>query len=76
MVNPDSIPRYAEPTWEDLREDDDEVLTCSGCSHFVDRIEGGPEGLHICVLERDEIGSIGKVTAVMANHVACRDYDA
>lgn len=36
MVNADSIPRYEEPTFEELCEDDfDEVICCEHCGHCM-----------------------------------------
>lgn len=32
----DAIPRYAEPTWDELREADfDEFITCESCNWYV-----------------------------------------
>lgn len=41
MTNADSIPRYKEPTWDELQVDDfDEVISCEHCGHCMPITEG------------------------------------
>lgn len=52
-VNPDSIPRYAEPTWGELREWEPQDGRCYNCDHRV-RVDLDGKSYDLCVCERDD----------------------
>lgn len=56
MTNPDSIPRYAEPTWQELDDSEPKTGACWNCGHAVEVRIGGKTYL-LCVRERDESAS-------------------
>ncbi len=71
-VNPDTIPRYADPTWVEL--DDAEPLTgaCWNCGHGIDvTIDGKVREL--CVCERDLHGC-GDVYETFPETRDCKDW--
>lgn len=52
-VRPDSIPRYAEPTWDELEGNEPKEHKCANCTHKV-RILLDGKGYFLCVQERDD----------------------
>lgn len=73
MVSPDSIPRYAEPTWDELEmREQPRERKCSNCDHNVRILLDGKE-YHLCVQERDDRAD-GEVYECDPEMLDCEDW--
>lgn len=71
-VNPDSIPRYAEPTWSELREVEPEEGRCRNCQHRTNIVIEG-KTYQLCAQERDD-GEFGEVYECDPEVTDCDDW--
>ena len=68
-----AIPRYAEPTWDELATyDEPERGSCWNCDHMVTVKLGGRE-YDLCVAQRDS-GEFGDVWETDAATVDCQNW--
>ena len=54
-INPDTIPRYAPPTWAELADDAPARGACHNCKHATD-VQLNGVWYVLCVCERDRHG--------------------
>lgn len=75
-ARPESIPRYAEPTWDELREDEPMEGACFNCLHRV-KVTIGGSSYDLCVQERDDRkgGQTGEVYECDPDETECTDWD-
>lgn len=69
MVNADSIPRYAEPTWDELAYDEQPARgACWNCDHMIEvKLEGKTHCL--CIQDRDDVFEVDPDLR------GCRDWE-
>ena len=56
--NPDSIPRYAEPTWDEYAEMDNDGISylCDTCKHCIDVLDGKARHVPVCIVDHHKRG--------------------
>lgn len=72
-IDPNSIPRYTEPTWDELAYDEQpECGACWNCAHMAE-VKIVDKTHCLCVHERDDSAS-GDVYEAYANMRECPDW--
>ena len=70
----DAIPRYALPTWDELREPEPKEGECRNCDHRTQIILGG-KTYQLCAQERDDGNIDGEVYECDPEVSDCPDWD-
>lgn len=68
-----AIPRYKQPTWDELRDDEQKTGTCWNCLHMAEVYIGG-RYYEVCVCNRDD-GSFGEVNSCGPEIRDCGEWD-
>lgn len=80
-VSPNSIPRYAEPTWDELREDEEDP-GCRDCAYYKEvqvRQNGLTEYVGTCVYEAFQADTFdalkdAEIASADPTDEPCRDF--
>lgn len=70
----ESIPRYEQPTWDDLRDEEPTEGMCYNCIHSVSIILDG-KTYALCAQERDDKSRFGDVYECDPEVTDCADWD-